>query len=176
MKSAICRIVMVLTTCICMLSSAMAESELPAGYKAIVFSEKDPVEWRHEDKSMYLRVEADFNGDGVIDEARILRSEDDARIALFCFLKDKDGNFTTFRLKEFDDPKFDYSSGDKEEKAGNIPHGCWKGIWIRDLNKGEPKSIELKNSAVNLFSNEGSSQYFYWDESIKDFKNVWISD
>ena len=40
MKSAMCRIVVVLTTCICVISSALAESELPAGYKAIVFGEK----------------------------------------------------------------------------------------------------------------------------------------
>ena len=173
MKSAMCRIVMVLAICICLIYSAQAGPELPTGYKAIVFSEKDSVEWRHDDKNLYLQVKADFNGDGVIDEARLLRGEDDARIALFCFLKDKDGNFTTFKLHESNDPFAINYLGIEEAKAGMHLTAAGKGYGAFE---GESKSIELKNPAVNLFNNEGSSQFFYWDDSAKTFKNVCTSD
>jgi hypothetical protein len=63
--------------------------------------------------------------------------------------------------------------GIKEAKAGNHLTAAGKGY---GAFKGEPKSVELKNPSINLFQIESSARFFYWDESIKSFKNVWISD
>jgi hypothetical protein len=130
-------------------------------------------EWRKESPNGYGFLKADFNGDGIMDQAYILIRKDNRRIGIFAFVSQKDKKSRTFMLEEMD-------YRDLEDAAIKVvPPGqyvTWCGKGARDCLQGEPERIFLPYSAIELFFIGKSSRYFYWDDSHNRFKSVWMID
>src|SRR5439155_22965138 len=72
---------------------------LPSGWR-VPSSAEAAQKWRKRDPNRYLVVRADFNGDGVRDQARLLRRDKGEGLGLFAFVSQKDGTFKTYLLHE----------------------------------------------------------------------------
>jgi len=143
---------------------------LPEGWRE--FTAEDPynqLEWREEDPDRYLRVVADFDGNGEVDEARLLVSNDGHQMALFVFLA-RDRGHRSILL----DKGPVANLGIARVEPGEYVTAAGKGYW--EPKPGEPETVSLVNPAINYFKHESANSFFYWDESKDAFSRVWISD
>ena len=146
---------------------------LPEGWRTLNKYEIEKT-WRDVDDNKYLAVKGDFNGDGFMDEARILLSEKGSGLALFSFMKQADNTYNILLLNEMDDESLIHAMGIRKVEPGLYKTACGKGYW--ECEPGEPPEILIKNDAIDLFKVESANSFFYWDEHSKTFKRIWISD
>jgi len=121
-----------------------------------------------------FHVGADFNGDGIIDEAWILIRTRSVGWGLFVFLSQKDGKTKTIQLQERKRDGNPQRFGIKLVPPGKYKTACGKGYW--ECKKGEPEIVELSNPAFEFFLYESSSSIYFWDKKAKAFKQIFISD
>lgn len=131
-------------------------------------------EWRDKDVNRYLLINADFNGDGIMDEAKLLISDKPFRLALFAFVSQHDGTFKSFLLDEKNDVGYLKSLGIAKVSRGRYKTACGKGII--ECRKDETDEVFLQYNGIEYFKVESASMYFYWDSSTKTFKKAWIDD
>ncbi len=126
----------------------------------------------------YSRAVADFNGDGIDDEALLLKSTQFVGEGLFVRLSDKQEGFRWVELdvihwgREY--PKVDLSMGVDVAKPGNYSTACGKGYF--ECKEGEPEVLKLRLPAIDYFRFESANSFFVWDENTKCFKRIWMSD
>ncbi len=121
-----------------------------------------------------LSVKADFNGDGVMDEARLLMRDKPPGLGLFAFVSQKDGTFKTFLLDEKKDTNYIRSLGIEKVSPGRYKTVCGKGI--RDCRESEVEEVLLRYDAIGYFKVESARMFFYWEGVTKSLKGVWIDD
>jgi hypothetical protein len=151
--------------------------------KAKDASEHEEVEcWKPETFPVHVAT-GDYNGDGVLDEARILISTvKRGKIGFFAFLKAKTGPAKMIRLDTHADsscPKCppdvpqDYYIGTQSpiEKLET-----WCGRGGSDCEPGEPASVTLKRDGIMFGMFEASATLAYWSVRDNKFKLVAISD
>ena len=149
------------------------EPPLPHGWRTPTSAEtKD--EWRNEDADRYLIVRADFNGDGVMDQARLLLRDPGTGLGLFAFVSQKDGTFKTYLLDEKENAAYIEVMGIKTVPPGLYKTACGKGYF--DCSEGETPEILLRHPAIDYFKEGSANSYFYWDEATETFKIVGIGD
>jgi hypothetical protein len=120
----------------------------------------------------YLLVTGDFNGDGNIDQVRLLRQAEGSKFGVFAFICGEDGAYAIYRLTE-DDVTYFSSMGIEPVLPGSYVAACGKGYASCE---GEPREIHLRYEAINYFKEESANSFFYWDSDTGSFKRVWISD
>ena len=130
--------------------------------------------WRHESVTKYAIVKGDFNGDGVVDEAKLLMRQDGTGFGLFAFVSQQGNLFKIYQLDEIKNNKFIKITGIKNVTNGSYKTACGKGYW--DCRKDEHPEIIIKNDSIDYFKIEGANSFFYWDGNANDFKRIWISD
>lgn len=171
------RVVQVLTLILFTFSSPMpclsGDPFLPPGWR-LPSSAETKAEWRNEAPSRYLVVKADFNGDGTMDEARLLLRDADPGFGLFAFISQKDSSFKAYALEEVKDPNYIEFMGITVVPPGFYRTACGKGYF--DCNEGETEEILLRHHAINYFKEGSANSYFYWDNVTEAFKRIWISD
>lgn len=131
-------------------------------------------EWRNKDDNRYLLVKADFNGDTILDEARLLISDKPPMFALFAFVSQKDGTYITFLLDEKKDINYIRSLGVVKVLPGRYKTTCGKGII--ECSEGETDEVIIRYDSIDYFKTESANMYFYWDSLSKTFKKAWIND
>ncbi len=160
------------------ISNACSGKVIPQGWRVPTAAEiqdnNNP--WRNSEKNKYLLVEGDFNGDGVIDEARLLISKaNPPQLGLFAFVSQKDGTFKNFLLVEISkDPSHFKLLGIEKVSPGSYLTACGKGI--TDCGSDEPDKVTLLYDGINFFKEGSASMYFYWDQLTKEFKKAYIDD
>jgi hypothetical protein len=120
-----------------------------------------------------FQVTADFNGDGISDEAWLLPSTSDPSWALVVFLGSSRGPHRVIRL-ESDSTDGVQTYGIARVDPGRYETACGKGYW--DCTRDEPPMLELKLPGLRFFLFEGASSIFWWDGASGRFKRTWISD
>jgi len=154
-------------------ASVMAD-DLPAGYRFP--AEEDMTDdWRtykNEISHPYL-VEADFDGNGIMDQAWILFENKGTHWGLFVFLGRNNEAPITLKL--------DVARGVLAQHIGIVgldpgkyETACGKGYW--DCQKGESKILDLKLPGIDFFTYESAHSVFYWNEPTTTFKQIWMSD
>jgi len=118
-------------------------------------------------------VTADFNGDGVSDEAWILIRRNAPGWGLFVFLSNRRQQHQIIKLIEVNDDH-PQSTGIALVKPGRYKTACGKGYW--ECKPGEPEVLVLKRPSFKFFKFESASSIFYWDETAATFNRIWISD
>lgn len=130
--------------------------------------------WRNESENRYTIVKGDFNGDGILDEAKLLVRKDGTGFGVFAFVSQKGNSFKIYQLDEMKDAKFIQAMGIKKAAPGSYKTACGKGYW--DCQKDEVPEITIKNEAIDYFKTESANSFFYWDNKANSFKRIWISD
>ena len=135
-------------------------------------------EWKENEK--YIKqpflAEADFDGDGGIDQTWIL-VKNDGSWGVFALLN---SDTTSRNLIQLDMTKIGsktylppQSMGLKVVSKGKYKTACGKGY---GCEKNDPKEIELRLPAIQYFRYESASSIFYWDQKANSFKRIWMSD
>jgi hypothetical protein len=164
------------------------KSLLPFYLKDIENSLLPPEGWRYPNESDYkdnwenfrksipipFRIEADFNNDGIKDNAWILIRAQKVGWGLFVFLSSKDGKTEIIQLDDNPDDSHPQYMGISLVTPGKYKTACGKGYW--ECKQGEPEELELNYPAIDYFMYESANSIFYWDKGDNTFKNIWMSD
>ena len=121
-----------------------------------------------------FRAEADFNGDGLPDQAWILLHESGKGWGLFVFLKQKDGGSVVVKLEEDSGDTAAQRFGLDVVEPGEYDTACGKGYW--DCEPDEPEKLRLVLPALDFFAFESANSYFWWSVTSKTFVRTWMSD
>ena len=158
---------------IALLSSGTARAELPlpAGWR-IPSREETDQSWRNANRSRFLSDSADFDGDGLVDSARILIRNPGRRAGLVVTLAREPRRAVV--LDEFGDPDWAWYAGVAVVRPGKYQTLCGKGLAICG-NEG-PAELALRHSAISLFAHESGKTFFYYHAPTRQFRAVPISD
>lgn len=130
--------------------------------------------WRNESKDKFTIVKGDFNGDGIVDEAKLLVREDGSGFGIFAFVSQKNQSFKAYLLDENKDKSLIRAMGIKKASSGIYKTACGKGYW--GCKQDEVPEINIRNEAIDYFKTESANSFFYWDSETNNFKRIWISD
>jgi hypothetical protein len=146
---------------------------LPQGWRSPTNEELRDT-WRDGSAGRYATVKGDFNGDGIVDEAKLLLRKNGSGFGLFAFVSRKGDFFKMYQLDEMQDGKLMHAVGIKHVACGSYMTACGKGYW--DCRKDEPPEIAIRNESIDYFKLEGANSFFYWDGDSHNFNRIWISD
>ena len=110
---------------------------------------------------------ADFNGDGISDDAYIAHSQKGTKWALFVNLNLKSGKPRIIKVEEDSSNTTPQNMGVSVVSPSRYKTAC---------EKGEPSELKLNLHAINLYMFEGSSLFFWWEKHTGKFVQTWISD
>jgi hypothetical protein len=155
---------------------AMAR-DLPRGWRLPTEKELSAGD-RNGSPSRYARAFADFNGDGVEDEALLLRSTTFNGEAVWVYLSNGATNGSWVKLYE---EKWDFPSRDIDTfngidvvAPGIISYG---GYCDTDSDgDGTRPKLRLRDPSIETFHFERSSAVYFWSRERKNFICVWTSD
>ncbi len=156
-----------------LLSACSNSKSLPHGWR-LPTSEELKDTWRNASENRYTIVKGDFNGDGIVDEAKLLARKDGSGFGVFAFIYQKDHSFKIYHLDEMKDVKLIQAMGIKKVSPGTYKTACGKGCW--DCQKDEVPEITIKNETIDYFKTESANSFFYLDIKTNAFKRIWISD
>jgi hypothetical protein len=143
---------------------------LPSGWR-FPKPEETVQAWRKEFASDALLARADFDGDGNMDEARLVVREDGSAVAVAVSL----GKGSRVHiLGEIRESGWLETIGIALVKPGKYRTACGKGYY--DCKPDEPKRLTLNRPGVNLFKDGGVNSFLYWDARSGQFKQTWMSD
>ncbi len=171
------RLILVTTTLAMFTASVSAQETLPNGWRLPTPGEVDVVPMRNWDESKFLKVEGDFNSDGISDIAQLVKSDVFEGEGFAVLLSSESGH----QWQIVDSFEYKYTStkpmlkmGLSLVKPGEYRTACGKGYW--ECNKGEPEVLELKSIGLAYFLFESASSIWFWDQKTEHFVQVWISD
>ncbi len=173
-----CRVVSLLLLALC--ATTARSQDLPPGWRFPSAKEiAEPA--RKDNPSAYAKAVADFNGDGVDDEAILLKSVRFSGEALWVRLSGGNHQFTWVKLDEIDwgkqYPNVDLSMGIDVLPPGVYAYGCFDGA--KECNFGPDESrpkLNLHNPSLAYYKMESAGSLFFWSKKHKRFMRVWISD
>ncbi len=151
--------------------------ELPDGWRLPTEKELASEPLRLKSPTKNAKVEADFNGDGKIDYALLLKS---TKFSGECFAVNysKGNEYSWQILSEIDwgeeYPNVNLSMGIDLAKPKRYKTACGKGYW--ECEPGEPEVLELMLPGIWYFKFESAASLWFWDSSLKSFKSIAISD
>lgn len=156
-----------------LITACSNDRHLPDGWRMPANDElKDA--WRNESKDKFTIVKGDFNGDGIVDEAKLMVRQDGSGFGVFAFVSQNDQSFKTYLLDENKDKSLIRAMGIKKVSSGFYKTACGKGYW--DCKQDEVPEINIRNEAIDYFKTESANSFFYWDSKTNNFKRIWISD
>jgi hypothetical protein len=135
---------------------------------------------RDESPSKYTKVSADFNGDGVPDEAVLLKSLRFNGEGLWVRLSKGKDAFTWLKLAERRWPQeykeTDLAMGIEVAPPGVHPYGCFDGAAECDWDPTQRPKLKLRDPALLYFKFESAASLFFWSNKYQRFLRVWVSD
>jgi hypothetical protein len=136
---------------------------------------------RNDNPTRYTKAVGDFNGDGVTDEAVLLKSMRFSGEALWVRLSGGKGKFEWLKLHEIDwgakYPNVDLATGIDTVPPGAYSYGCFDDA--KDCNFGPAETrpkLTLRNPGIAYFKIESAGSLFFWSEKDHRFLRVWMSD
>lgn len=158
-------------------SGVLISAELPSGWRFPTSEDLAGNFIREQSTEKYVNVAADFNGDGKIDYAYIVKSTSFSGEALLVNISNKEKyNWVVLNKIDWGEkfPKVSISMGVSIVNPGDYKTACGKGYW--KCKDDEIPLLKLKLPAINYFRFESAASIYYWDKSSNDFKRIWISD
>jgi hypothetical protein len=150
---------------------------MPPGYRLPTQKEvADPD--RAQSPTRFAKAVADFNGDGVKDEAFLLKSTKYSGQALFVRLSDGNGGYRWVQLDSIDwGPKYpnvDLAMAIEVLEPGIHEYYCFDGE--KDCDLGKKKKLRLTKPGLSYYKFESSGSFFLWDDKSKKFRRAWNSE
>ncbi len=152
---------------------------VPNGYR--LPTKADNIEdWKRFDAPNHLK--ADFNGDGIEDEAYILpKKGSNAGYGVFASINkskaalQRGRKFQMFKLTDSDDMSPQSFAIELAEPSNEIwKTACGKGYW--ECAIGEPSAFKINNPSIMFCYIESSCTMYMWDSSKSSFKEIQFSD
>jgi len=150
----------------------IAAQPLPDGWRTPTRKEANQ-DWRNDARHRYLEINADFNGDGLIDKAMLLVEKKGHKMALFAFVS-QSKSFKEYRLAVEDNVKWLDVMGIDVVKKGKYKTVCGKGYF--ECEPSYPNEINLKYEGINYFRESSATVYFYWNDKTMQFDHMQIID
>jgi hypothetical protein len=147
-----------------------ASMRLPSGWRLPTPNETMQ-DWRKDFVNNALLVRADFDGDGVMDEARLVVRDDGGAVAVAVSLGRGAG---IYLLGEIHEAGWLEVMGIVVVKPGKYKTACGKGYF--DCQQGEATRLTLPRPGVNFFKEGGANSFLYWQAGSRQFKQTWMSD
>ena len=172
--------VSIILLCLLLATSSFAKDNvaLPEGWRYPTIEELSDELLRKDSPTKFIKAIADFNGDGISDEAYLLKSTKSSGEGLLVRLSDKQKGFRWLVLDTTDwekaYPKVNLSMGIDIVKPGQYKTACGKGYF--ECKKDEPEVLKLTRPAIDYFRFESANSFFFWDCKTNSFNRVWISD
>ncbi|MCK5541649.1 MAG: hypothetical protein KAI40_03075 [Desulfobacterales bacterium] len=139
--------------------------ELPNGWRLPTESDLKGNFIREQSEKKFVEAEADFNGDGIVDRAYILKSTLFSGQALLVKLS-KNKEYVWLELNQINwgdkYPNVSLAMGISVMEPGQYNTACGKGYW--ECAGGDKPSILLKHPGLNYFKWGSADSVFYWDE------------
>lgn len=129
--------------------------------------------WRVKSQTRFLVATGDFDGDGKVDQAKLMVAADGGRRnALIAQLSS-----TGSRTQVITEIEGDLTElGVATVPPGKYKTACGKGYGDWACEHAEPKTLNLQHSAIDFFKNESSDTYYVWNKKTKTFAKIAISD
>jgi hypothetical protein len=121
-----------------------------------------------------FHVSADFDGNGIADDAWIVLAERGNRWALVTFMRNTTGQTRVVRLLTDSGKTPAQRMGMTLVEPGRHETACGKGYW--DCKRNEPAALNLRLPSFTFFVFESASSIFWWDTEAKQFRRTSISD
>lgn len=147
---------------------------LPYGWRIPTDADISEDIWRKKDPYKYLIAKGDFNGDGIIDVARLLIRVDGWGVGLFAFVSQEDHTVKPYALGESNGADSIHRLGIRKVPPGTYKTACGKGYW--ECGQDEVPEISIVHDAIDCFVYESANEYFFWDTQARAFKEIVISD
>jgi len=155
--------------------------QLPPGWR-LPTTEELASEDRNDSRTRYAKASADLNGDGIEDDAYLLKSERFSGEALWVRLSVESGKFVWTKLAEIKwgkaYPQVDLAMGIDIAPPGVYAYGCFVDT-KEECNFGHHRDrpkLKLRDPSLLYFKLESSSSAFFWSHKYKRFLHVAISD
>jgi hypothetical protein len=150
-------------------SVAVVAQELPKGWRRPTLTEAKG-KWRNKSHARFLRVRGDFDGDGRQDVAELLVSSSAIKIGLFVRVSSQHNEWQS--VHEPDGPLDRLGIAIVRPKkyvtlCSSDPSVC---------AANDPRSLDLKSSAINLFAYGANNSFLYWDPKAEKFQSAPMSD
>lgn len=136
---------------------------------------------RKDSSTRYVKAAGDFNGDGVPDEALLLKSTRFSGEALWVRLSNSDDRFDWIKLAEInwgkEHPRVDVAMGIESLSPGVHPYGCFEDAM--DCNFGPHKDrpkLRLRDPSLMYFKFGSAASLYFWSGKYNKFLRVWLSD
>ena len=161
-------------------TSGTLAQDLPSGWRLPTRDELSD-KLRAKSPTRFAKASADFNGDGVVDHAFLLRSTRFNGEGLWVQLSDGQHGYAWIRLDVMDwGPE--EASGDSAMAIdvvapGIHPYACFE--HAPDCNFGpyhERPRLKLRDPSLLYFKLESASTSFFWSNKSRRFLRVWLSD
>jgi len=130
--------------------------------------------WRSKSPDRFLRVAADFNGDGIEDKARLMVNQNTGRIGLWVALTLGDRATNDILLDEVADASVGSQMGIALVGPGTYKTGCGKGYWNCDST--ESPEITVRGAALRYFKEQSAESYWVCDSTVNSMRRIWMSD
>lgn len=121
-----------------------------------------------------FRADADFNGDGLADQAWILLRDSGKGWGLFVFLGQHDGEPVVHKLEVDSGDSPAQRFGLDAVEPGQYDTACGKGYW--DCEPDEPEKLTLVLPGLDFFAFESANSFFWWNVKSNTFERTWMSD
>lgn len=161
-------------------STAMATwaQDLPDGWRLPTRKELS-YEERKNSATRFAKASADFNGDGVVDDAMLLKSTRYSAEALWVRLSTGEKGFVWLKLDETKwgakYPNVDLAMGIEVAPPGVYSYGCFDDAKECNFEHPRPK-LKLRDPSIDYFKFGSASSGFFWSYKYRRFLRVWISD
>jgi hypothetical protein len=156
------------------IAHAQSKPEFPAGWKPATKSDYSDEDLSFRKNQVPNHIEADFNGDGITDQAWILINTSKSLYGLFVFLGQKTGGHKMLTLDEHKRETEKLFMGISLWEPGQYKTACGKGYW--ECKDDETQILKLKTPGINFFAFESANSVFYWNSREDEFKRIWMSD
>jgi len=148
--------------------------EFPAGWKPATKSDYSAENLSFRKNQVPNHIEADFNGDGIKDQAWILINTSNKTFGVFVFLGTGNGSYKMLMLDEHKRETKKLFMGISLLEPGQHKTACGKGYW--ECKEDESEILKIKNPGINYFAFENANSVYYWNSCKNEFTRIWMSD
>lgn len=129
--------------------------------------------------SKYAAAKADFDGNGMEDEALLLKSINFSGEGLWVRLSRADRTTSWIKLDEIDwgsqHPSATLNMGITVEPPGSYRYACFDEDNDCDFGSERPR-MTLNYPGIAYFRFESASSLFFWSDKENRFRRAWTSD
>ena len=157
-----------------------ASRDFPAGWRLPTTEEMaDPL--RRKSPDSFAKATADFNGDGIPDQAFLLKSVASSGEGLWVRLSNAEADFSWLKLHEikWDQtyPTVGLAMAVEALPPGDYPYICFEDGKDCDVGPpGERQKLKLRDPSLMHFKLDSAASLFFWSRRHTKFMRVWLSD